>query len=93
MHATPGRWWIVAAETLCVAMSPSTLAFHSLSNFIGASNDEFGWDLAQISLVATILNLTIVVSIGGWQMAYAAIGLIVWVVGIPVVYFLASFEI
>jgi MFS family permease len=186
MHAIPGRWWIVAAATLGVAMSPGTLAFYSLSNFIGAINDEFGWDRAQISLVATILNLAIVVSIplvgllidrfgvrrvilpslfflglglncfrfvdsllefyvcfafigvagaganslgyiralctwfdahrglvigiassgmglgliiipplasalievGGWQMAYAAIGLIVWVIGIPVVYFL-----
>ncbi len=54
---------MVGAATLGVALSPGTLVFYSLGIFIGPVSAEFGWDRAQISLVATLMTLALVFAI------------------------------
>src|SRR5688572_33201474 len=49
-------------------MSPGTVAFYSLGLFMGPISEEKGWTRAQISFVATILTVCIVVMMPliGW---------------------------
>jgi MFS family permease len=56
-------WKIVLACTLGMAMSPGTLAFYSLGIFIKPLNAAYGWDRAEVSFVATILTLGIMLGL------------------------------
>ena len=55
-------WWIVVAATIGMSLSPGTLAFYSLGLFIKPLNAAYGWDRAEVSLVATILTVGIMLA-------------------------------
>ena len=61
-------WWIVVAATIGMSLSPGTLAFYSLGLFIKPLNAAYGWDRAEVSLVATILTVGIMLAmpVVGW---------------------------
>ncbi len=61
-------WWIVFAATIGMSLSPGTLAFYSLGLFIKPLELANGWDRAEVSLVATILTVGIMLAmpIVGW---------------------------
>ena len=51
---------MVLAATIGLAMSPGTVAFYSLTLFIRPISQDLGWTRAEISFVATILTVGIV---------------------------------
>lgn len=56
----PG-WRTAFASLLCLGFSPSVLQVMALGVFTPHFREEFGWTLAEISVVATILAVTVTI--------------------------------
>jgi len=52
-------WWIVVAAAVGQAVSPGPVAFYSIGVLMKPLAQTYGWDRAQISLIATILTVSI----------------------------------
>lgn len=56
-------WWVVTASLVGLTVSPGPVAFYSIGVLMQPLADTYGWDRAQLSLIATILTFAIFVTV------------------------------